>query len=91
MAKEAGFDSSLGEITIIHMNRHINVDYQVKKLIELVQANSVPDGWQLMPIEPNIKMIESMMMAGGCTYPHQLYRAAIKNAPKQALEKIGEV
>ena len=44
MAKEAGFDSSLGEITILHMNRHINVTHQVKKFIELVQANSVPDG-----------------------------------------------
>ena len=42
LVKEAGFNVSLGEITIIHMNRHINVNCQVKKLIELVQAKCGP-------------------------------------------------
>ena len=47
MAKEAGFDSSLGEITVIHMNRHINVTNKVNKLIELA-ACTLPDNTELL-------------------------------------------
>ena len=88
LAKEAGFDSSLGEITVIHMNRHINVTNQVKNLIELVQANSAPDAEAKLKIA--VRALKDLL---GDTQ-HKDHVCNTKYCPvaqaKQALEKIGE-
>ena len=82
LAKEAGFDSSLGEITIIHMNRHINVTNQVKKLIELVQAKCAESD-----AKDKLKIAIDALQAECGNRCNAEYNPC---AAKQALEKIGE-
>ena len=93
IAKEVGFDISLGEITILHMNRHINVTSQVKRLIELVQASAMPDGWQLVPIEPAKEMCEAGVkehrISDGQIY--YTYKAMLKDAPKPPITNNTEL
>ena len=83
MAKEAGFDSSLGEITVIHMNRHINVTNNVKKLIELA-VSTKPDNTELLSAAKAV--IERWDSPLWKDLPHT---GEAINRLRKALEKIG--
>ena len=67
IAKEVGFDISLGEITILHMNRHINVTSQVKRLIELVLASAMPAEKDSEPVG-EVMYVDARHIPGGVWY-----------------------
>lgn len=59
--------------------------------LEAAQAQAVPDGWQLVPLEPTEEMERAGWDVGGLVTPYKTYRAMLHTAPTPAGSQQSEL